>query len=212
MGRPRYANRVRIFFWQAVCTCAPDGCTESATLGAKDKELVLMAAASLSVLRLRRCFSRPNCRAMSSWALSALYWLSSYSHCTSTASVKPIGGVSSPRARNCNLLVAAFAILHAKIRWRWKRFPWPDLKLIAFPLGGPFRSAFNWTCLYSFTSGSTDPKNVAVYDEVVLPQSTSSSFIPTDTNTAYVSTTPATILTDKNAAYGVSSLNTRWVE
>ena len=52
------------------------------------------------------------------------------------------------------------------------------------------------------------------YDEVVLPptSSSSSSVIPTEPNTAYVSTTKTTILTDQNVAYGVQSSNTWFIQ
>ena len=57
---------------------------------------------------------------------------------------------------------------------------------------------------------STQARNVE-YDEVVLPptSSSTSSVIPTEPNTAYVSTTMShTIPTEQNVAYGVHSSNT----
>ncbi|CAI8046218.1 hypothetical protein GBAR_LOCUS25542 [Geodia barretti] len=54
---------------------------------------------------------------------------------------------------------------------------------------------------------SVQTRNAVVYDEVVLPP-TSSSVIPTEPNTAYVTTTVSqttTIPTDQNVAYGVHS-------
>ena len=49
------------------------------------------------------------------------------------------------------------------------------------------------------------------YDEVILPQTTLSTAIPTEPNTAYATTTipkSTTIPTDQNVAYGVHSCNT----
>ena len=72
----------------------------------------------------------------------------------------------------------------------------------AKPASVLFIGNFLVVCVFSLAAG-LQTRNAVVYDEVVLsPTTTSSSVIPTEPNTAYVTTT---IPTDQNVAYAVHS-------